>query len=124
MIDRTELLIKIRNLKDKFKDPQYPEDLVKIETWENEVLDMINREQVGQTPAIKLITKRFKESYEILSDELSVDNFGEPKCETCLKRKLIVEKRRILLDFIRLFEIEEDLERISAEVDMELKNLL
>ena len=124
MIDRNALLSKIGHLKAKFKDPQYPDDLAKIENWDNEARDLINREEVGQNPYIKLITQRFKESYEGLNSELIVDNFGEVKCETCLKRKLLVEKRRILLDFIELFDVEGELERIAQEVDKEIKHAL
>lgn len=115
-------LEKLKELKDKFANPAYKEDIFQIEAWETEVKDLLVRDELADKPSIKLILKRF---YDEIDEVNALLLNSDSKLLSDIQRDRVLDKKKFYKEFLSLFDstmIAKSIEAVDKEVDEELVN--
>lgn len=114
MKNSQELLQRIDELKKKFADPAYPEDVETIKSWREKLIRAMLMDDLSKHEGIKMILKKYKEEIDEINELLlSADSTKLNDKE----RDRLLDKRYMYEDFVGLLESpKKEMEMIEKEV--------
>lgn len=113
----------LKELKAKFADPAWKEDIDVINSWEKEVKELIIREKLCENKALREIVKKFADDVTDMNTLLMNADSGTLSDE---QRDRVLDRKKLYKDFIALFDPEEvrkSLEGVDKEVKANLKHV-
>lgn len=114
-------LDKIKQLKEKFTNPAYNDDVVQIDAWESNLKDLLVRDDLAGKPSIMQILKRFSDE---VADMNSLLLHADSKLLSDGERDRVLDKRKLYQDFLGLFnpeELSKAIQAVDKDIDEELQ---
>lgn len=110
----------IKQLKAKFTDPAYKEDVIQIDAWETEIKELLIRDKLSDNPSMMGILKKFTDDVKdmnILLMNADSATLSSPE------RDRVLDKKKLYQDFLDLFNpnaLRKAIEAVDSEVQAEL----